>query len=72
MEVGFFDFETFNPDGRTAGTRSLSPDDIYITMGRNEITVVKYVYVKDSGDDDFLSYILINDHWEGQHNMDIE
>lgn len=55
MEVGFFDFETFNPDGRTAGTRSLSPDDIYITMGRNEITVVKYVYVKDSGDDDFLS-----------------
>lgn len=72
IEVNFFDFETVAPVGRSADARMLSPKDLYITMGRNEITVVRYVYVKDSGENDFQLYILINDHWEGQHNMDIE
>lgn len=72
MEVSFFDYETIVSTEKASNARSLTPDDLYITMGRNEITVVKYMYAKDSGDDDFIVYILINDHWEGEHDMDIE
>lgn len=57
----------------TRGTRAaqvLSPDDIHITMGRNEITVVKYVYDESKGD--FLIYMLVNDNWEQVHKMEID
>lgn len=48
----------------------LTPKDVNITMKRNELTVLKYVY--DDGEKDFLIYILVNDEWEVLHNMDID
>lgn len=74
MAVTFFDYSTVAEETASREVRSLSPEDIYITMGRNEITVVKYVYVREGDPDtgEILAYILINDHWESQHNMEIE
>lgn len=40
---------------------SLYPDDIQITMGRNELTVVRYVYAPESGGDGFNIYVLVDD-----------
>lgn len=47
----------------------LSPKSVSVTMARNELTVLKYVY--DSGGD-FTIYILVNDNWEEIHGMTID
>lgn len=44
------------------------PDDVTITMKRNELTVLKYVYE----DGRFSIYILVNDNWEKVHDMIID
>lgn len=46
---------------------TLIPDDVYITMRRNELTVLRYVY--NDGKGDFNIYILVNDNWEQEHGM---
>lgn len=43
---------------------------VNITMRRNELTVVRYVY--DELQDVFLIYVLVNDNWEQVHKMEIE
>lgn len=48
----------------------LSPKDVRITMRRNELTVLRYVWDKDK--DDFVVYMLVNDNWEMVHGMEIE
>lgn len=48
----------------------LSPKDVRITMHRNELTVLRYVWDKDK--DDFVVYMLVNDNWEMVHGMEIE
>lgn len=63
VHINFYD----RPD-RTSPR--LTPKDVNITMKRNELTVLKYVY--DDGEKDFLIYILVNDEWEVLHNMDID
>lgn len=63
VDVNFYDDDNLNhPD--------ISPDDVDITMRRNELTVMKYVY--NEADNVFHIYILINDNWEKVHNMNIE
>ena len=63
VDVNFYDdYNLSHPD--------ISPDDVDITMRRNELTVLKYVY--DKTDNVFHIYILINDNWEKMHNMNIE
>ena len=52
-----------------AAPEPLRPDDIQITMERNFITVVKYVYRTDN---DFTIYVLVNDNWEEVHKMEID
>lgn len=47
-----------------------SPDDVDITMRRNELTILKYVY--DAGKDKFYIYIRVNNNWEAVHTMDLE
>lgn len=47
-----------------------TPKTVNITMKRNELTVLRYVY--DDGKGDFNIYILVNDVWEMLHNMDID
>lgn len=49
---------------------ALTPRDVEVTMKRNELTVLKYVYV--DGKKDFFIYILVNDEWEMLHNMNID
>lgn len=44
------------------------PDDVTITMKRNELTVLKYVYE----DGRYSIYILVNDNWEKVHDMIID
>ena len=42
-------------------------------MGRNEITILKYVYVDEggSGEGDFEIYLRVNDNWELLHGMEL-
>lgn len=46
-----------------------SPQNVNITMKRNELTVLRYVY---GGDGKFVIYILVNDNWEEVHGMEID
>lgn len=48
----------------------LMPEDIQITMSRNMLTIVRYVYQEES--DDFGIYVFINDNWEEVHGMEVE
>ena len=48
----------------------LSPKDVRITMRRNELTVLRYVWNEEK--DDFVVYMLVNDNWEMVHGMEIE
>jgi len=46
LEVDFYDRSTLS-----RSVRMLTPDDIQITMGRNELTVVKYIFVEQGGEE---------------------
>lgn len=46
---------------------TLIPKNVNITMSRNMLTVLKYVY--DEGKGEFVIYILINDNWEKEHGL---
>lgn len=48
---------------------TLTPKNVSITMRRNELTVLRYVY-DDGGD--FTIYMLVNENWEVIHGMDID
>lgn len=48
----------------------LSPKDVRITMHRNELTVLRYVWNEEKAD--FKVYMLVNDNWEMVHGMEIE
>ena len=55
LSVMFIDKSAAGSQGRAAYYPTLEPQDINITMGRNEITILKYVYVDEggSGEGDF-------------------
>lgn len=46
-----------------------SPDNVDITMERNVLTVLRYVY---DGSGRFTVYILVNDNWEKVHGMVVD
>lgn len=48
----------------------LTPEDIQITMSRNMLTIIRYVYQEES--DDFGIYVFVNDNWEKVHGMEVE
>lgn len=45
------------------------PPDLLITLRRNELTVLRYVY-EDGGK--FTIYMLVNDNWEEVHGMELD
>lgn len=47
----------------------ISPEAVAMTMRRNELTIMRYVYDKSCCC--FKIYILVNDHWEMLHSMEI-
>lgn len=49
---------------------TLVPKNVNITMGRNELTVLRYVW--DEEKQDFVIYMLINDNWELTTKMEID
>lgn len=48
----------------------LNPSDVQITMGRNSITIVHYLYRPEYGD--FSIMVLIDDNWEVVHGMEVD
>lgn len=51
LSVSFYDYSTVESQ-RSRAARLLTPEDVQITMGRNELTVVKYVYLREWEDPD--------------------
>lgn len=61
--VRFFDNEAMD-------TPVATPNNVDITMNRNEITVLRYVYDEATGG--FTIYTLVNDAWQVLHDMGLE
>lgn len=55
---------------RTKTPLSSTPDDVNITLERNKLTVLKYVY--DEREKDFTIYLLVNDAWDVIHDLNID
>lgn len=74
LSVMFIDKSAAGTQGRATYHPTLEPQDINITMGRNEITILKYVYVDEggSGEGDFEIYLRVNDNWELLHGMELD
>lgn len=74
LGVTFFDKSAAGTQGRATYHPTLEPQDVNITMGRNEITILKYVYVDEggSGEGDFEIYLRVNDNWELLHDMELD
>lgn len=74
LSVMFIDKSAAGTQGRETYHPTLEPQDVNITMGRNEITILKYVYVDEggSGEGDFEIYLRVNDNWELLHGMELD
>lgn len=74
LSVTFIDKSAVGTQGRATYYPMLEPQDVNITMGRNEITILKYVYVDKggSGEGDFEIYLRVNDNWELLHDMELD
>ena len=74
LSVMFIDKSAAGTQGRATYHPTLAPQDVNITMGRNEITILKYVYVDEggSGEGDFEIYLRVNDNWELLHGMELD
>lgn len=69
FETSSLKLEFIGSNLKTADNSNLKPESIAITMARNTITVVKYVYVDDTK---FDIYVLVNDNWEEVHGLIVE
>ena len=54
-------------EGAGSSTSVLSPDDVKVSIERNKITLLRYVY--DSDRNRFTIYMKVNDNWEEIHGM---
>ena len=74
LSVMFIDKSAAGTQGRATYHPTLEPQDVNITMGRNEITILKYVYVDEggSGEGNFEIYLRVNDNWELLHDMELD
>ena len=72
LNLVFFDKSQLDTSTRATLYPSLSPQDINITMGRNEITILRYVYQESDNGADFDIYIRVNGNWELLHEMEID
>lgn len=72
LSVAFIDKSVGENKDRAAYYPSLTPQDVHITMGRNEITILKYVYDESAGSGEFHIYVRVNGNWEILHGMEID
>lgn len=71
LSIVFIDKSQVAGAGRSTLYPMLTPQDVNITMGRNEITILRYVY-RASADPEFSIYLRVNGNWELLHEMEIE
>lgn len=69
LNLIFFDKSQMESGTRATSYATLEPQDVNITMGRNEITILRYVY-NEGGDFDI--FLNVNGNWELLHNMEID
>lgn len=72
LSVAFIDKSVVEGEDRASFYPRLEPQDVHITMGRNEITILKYLYEEDGSGGSFRIYVRVNDNWELLHQMEIE
>lgn len=72
LNIVFIDKSQLDTASRATLSPSLTPQEVSITMGRNEITILRYVYRETENGSDFAIYLRANDHWEVLHEMQIE
>lgn len=72
LNIVFFDKSQMNGNSRATLYPSLTPQDINITMGRNEITLLRYVYRETVNGAGFDIYLRVNGNWELLHKMEID
>lgn len=71
LAVRFIDKSTETAQYNNRAVKTvLEPEDVNITMGRNEITILKYIYTAD--EEDFSIYVWVNDEWEMLHQLEVE
>ena len=58
--------------GEGSSLSVLSPDDVKVSMERNKITVLRYVYDSNRNHNRFTIYMKVNDNWEQVHGMVID
>ena len=63
------DVNFYKNNGEGGNSSVLSPDDVKVSMERNKITVLRYVY--DSKRNRFTIYMKVNDNWEAIHKMEL-
>ena len=66
-EESVVDVNFYKNSGEGGNSSVLSPDDVEVSMERNKITVLRYVY--DSKRNRFTIYMKVNDNWEEIHGM---
>ena len=72
LSVAFIDKSAVENRERATSYPTLVPQNVRITMGRNEITILKYIYTENEEGGDFKIYIRVNDNCELLHEMEIE
>lgn len=72
LNIVFFDKSQMDAGSRATLYPSLSPQDINITMGRNEITILRYVYREAANGAGLDIYLRVNGNWELLHEMEID
>ncbi len=72
LSVAFIDKSAAGGMAQTSADSVLRPQDVRITVGRNEITILKYIYDEEGSGGSFGIYIWVNNNWEVLHNMEIE
>lgn len=71
LQVAFIEQDALSGGGAGREMPSLlEPEDVHCTFGRNELTILKYVY--DESDEDFSILVYVNDEWEEIHEMEVE
>lgn len=69
LDVYFVDKGAYqNRAGGDTDKTLIIPDGVNITMRRNELTVLRYVYREP----EMEVYILVNDRWESAHSMVVD
>lgn len=72
LNIVFFDKSQIPSGTRATSYATLEPQDVNITVGRNEITILRYVYTELGDGAEFDIFLRVNGNWELLHHMQID